>query len=56
MTPKDGAAPHAELIGATRAESRRLMELWWQRMQEAEEDGKPVANVFVMGSLAEILR
>ena len=53
---KDGAAPHADLIGATRAESRRLMEAWWQDMQAAEDAGRPVANVFVMGSLAEILK
>jgi len=51
-----GAAPHSDLIGATRNESRRLMEGWWQEMTTAEEEGKPVANVFVMGSIAEILR
>jgi benzoyl-CoA reductase subunit B len=50
------AAPHAELIGATRNESRRLMGRWWQEMMEAEERGWPVANVFVMGSMAEVLR
>jgi benzoyl-CoA reductase subunit B len=52
----DGAAPHSDLIGATRAESRRLMELWWKDMMDAEEEGRPVANVFVMGSIAEIVR
>jgi benzoyl-CoA reductase subunit B len=55
MTPKDGAAPHAELIGATRTESRRLMEQWWQNLEAADSEGRPVANVFVMGSIAEIL-
>ncbi len=50
------AAPHSELIGATRNESRRLMDLWWKEMMEAEDAGRPVANVFVMGSCAEILR
>ncbi len=52
----DGAAPHSDLIGASKAESRRLMEAWWREMTEAEEAGRPVANVFVMGSVAEILR
>jgi len=50
------AAPHAELIGATRSESHRLIESWWQELTESEQSGRPVANVFVMGSLAEILR
>jgi benzoyl-CoA reductase subunit B len=31
------------------------MEQWWQGLEAAEEEGRPVANVFVMGSLAEIL-
>jgi benzoyl-CoA reductase subunit B len=53
---EDGAAPHSTLIGVTKAESRRLMEGWWRDMTEAEEAGRPVANVFVMGSIAEILR
>jgi benzoyl-CoA reductase subunit B len=52
----DGAAAHSELIGAGRAESRRLMEQWWRQMTTAETEGRPVANVFVMGSVAEILR
>ncbi len=52
----DGAAPQSELIGAGRAESRRLMDRWWRELTEAEEAGAPVANVFVMGSVAEILR
>lgn len=53
---EDGATPHSDLIGATRTESRRLMEGWWGEMTTAEEEGRPVANVFVMGSIAEILR
>ncbi len=40
----------------TRDESRRLMERWWQELTDADEQGRPVANVFVMGSTAEILR
>jgi benzoyl-CoA reductase subunit B len=51
-----GAAPHSGLIGAARTESRRLMESWWQEMAAADEEGRPVANVFVMGSIAEVLR
>lgn len=50
------AAGISGLIGATRAEGRRLMELWWRRLGEADEARRPVANVFVMGSMAEILR
>jgi benzoyl-CoA reductase subunit B len=53
---ESAAAARSELIGATRNESRRLMEAWWADLSEAGETGKPVANVFVMGSLAEILR
>ncbi len=56
MPETDGAAPHSDLIGATRTESRRLMDGWWKAMTDAEEQGQPVANVFVMGSIAEILR
>ena len=48
----DGAAPHSDLIGVTKVESRRLMEAWWREMIEADEAGRPVANVFVMGSVA----
>ena len=40
----------------TREQSRRLMDRWWRELTEADERGTPVANVFVMGSLAEILR
>ena len=53
---EDGAAPRSDLIGQTRNESRRLMEAWWKEMTTAEDEGRPVANVFVMGSVAEILR
>ncbi len=52
---KQPPAPRSELIGATRRESRRLMEGWWQRLSDAAADGRPAANVFVMGSAAEIL-
>ncbi len=45
-----------ERIGATRRESRRLLDLWWQEMTTADETGRPAAYAFVMGSLNEILR
>ncbi len=32
------------------------MEKWWAELAEARETGRPVAYVFVMGSLAEVLR
>jgi benzoyl-CoA reductase subunit B len=32
------------------------MEQWWRELEEADEAGRPVANVFVMGSIAEVLR
>lgn len=43
-------------VTTTRDESRRLMDQWWHELNEAGEQGRPVANVFVMGSLAEIIR
>jgi benzoyl-CoA reductase subunit B len=46
----------ATMAGATRQESRRLMDRWWAELTSADEQGRPVANVFVMGSVAEILR
>ena len=46
------AAPHAEVFGTTRNESRRLMDQWWRELTEADETERPVANVFVMGSMA----
>jgi benzoyl-CoA reductase subunit B len=53
---ESAAAPHADLIGATRNESRRLMDAWWAALSDAGENDGLVANVFVMGSFAEILR
>jgi benzoyl-CoA reductase subunit B len=40
----------------TRDEARRLMDRWWRELTEADAQNQPVANVFVMGSAAEILR
>jgi benzoyl-CoA reductase subunit B len=48
--------PHLQLAGATRTESKTLMDRWWSELTNAEETGTTVANVFVMGSLAEVLR
>ncbi|MFQ5554786.1 MAG: 2-hydroxyacyl-CoA dehydratase subunit D [Acidimicrobiia bacterium] len=47
--------PPLTMAGATRSESRRLMDNWWKGLGEADETEHPVANVFVMGSIAEIL-
>ena len=43
-------------IGFIRNEGRRLMDQWWQEMTAAADAQAPTAYVFVMGSLAEILR
>ncbi|MFQ5517460.1 MAG: 2-hydroxyacyl-CoA dehydratase subunit D [Acidimicrobiia bacterium] len=47
--------PPLSLAGKTRSASRSLMDRWWSQLGESDADGTPVANVFVMGSLAEIL-
>jgi len=47
--------PPLSLAGTTRTESRRLLDGWWQDLTTADERQEPVANVFVMGSIAEIL-
>ncbi len=44
------------MAGATRTQSRQLMDGWWKDLTDADAAGRPVANVFVMGSIAEILR
>lgn len=46
----------AQLVGATRKESRRLLDSWWQEMTASADTGRPAAYAFVMGSLNEILR
>jgi len=46
----------SEMVGATRKESRRLLDQWWQGMTSAADAGRPTAYVFVMGSLNEVLR
>ncbi len=48
--------PPLKLAGTTRDENRKLIREWWAELNAAGEEGRPVANVFVMGSMAEILR
>lgn len=43
------------LLGSARRENRQLMQRWWQDLSAANETGRPVANVFVIGSMMEIL-
>jgi benzoyl-CoA reductase subunit B len=47
--------PPLEHAGESRNESRRLIDAWWQELTRADEEERPVANAFVMGSMAEIL-
>ena len=44
------------LIGRSRTEGQQLIRAWYQELHEAAESGDRTAYVFVMGSLAEILR
>ncbi|MCC6211666.1 MAG: 2-hydroxyacyl-CoA dehydratase [Burkholderiales bacterium] len=39
-----------------RAEGQRLFKEWYAGLEQANERGEPVANVFVMGNAVEILR
>lgn len=47
--------PSMSRAGDTRDESRRLIGTWWNELTEADAQARPVANTFVMGSMAEIL-
>ncbi len=47
--------PTLSHAGDTRAASRVLMDNWWKQLGEADATASPVANTFVMGSLAEVL-
>ncbi|MFV1963356.1 MAG: 2-hydroxyacyl-CoA dehydratase, partial [Acidimicrobiia bacterium] len=47
--------PTLSHAGDTRAASRVLMDNWWKQLGEADAADAPVANTFVMGSLAEVL-
>ena len=44
------------LVGRGAKEGARLFREWFQRLTEAPERGEQAAYVFVMGSLAEVLR
>jgi benzoyl-CoA reductase subunit B len=46
----------AAVVGRGNAEGARLFRLWFDALHRAAEAGKPAAYVFVMGSLAELLR
>ncbi|HIE21886.1 MAG TPA: hypothetical protein EYP73_04735, partial [Acidimicrobiia bacterium] len=55
-TQKVVIRPTLSLAGNTRAASRSLMDEWWTKLSDAAEtSSRPVANTFVMGSMAEIL-
>ena len=45
-----------EILGRGNKEGAELFRQWFEQLNEAAEQGKKVAYVFVMGSMAEILR
>ncbi len=49
------SASAQEILGASRREGRRLMDLWWQQMVEAAQTNHPTAYVFVMAPVSELL-
>ncbi len=51
-----GADSHDGLVGRGMKEGATLFRSWFDRLTGAAADGSPTAYVFVMGSLAEILR
>jgi len=54
-TQKVAIRPALSQAGNTRTASRALMDNWWKQLGEADATAQPVANTFVMGSLAEVL-
>src|SRR3990172_337765 len=48
--------PTDTIVGRGAAEGARLFREWFKSLTEAPEHGKKAAYVFVMGSLAEVLR
>jgi benzoyl-CoA reductase subunit B len=46
----------SSIVGRGNAEGARLFREWFQELDEAARAGRPSAYVFVMGSLAELLR
>jgi benzoyl-CoA reductase subunit B len=50
-------SPHtAEMVGRGNAEGAQLFRHWFEELDETAERGGPAAYVFVMGSMAEVLR
>ena len=47
--------PALSQAGNSREASRSLISKWWERLGDADATATPVANTFVMGSLAEVL-
>ncbi len=50
------ATDQMSIVGRGNAEGARLFREWFDELHHAAETGKPSAYVFVMGSLAELLR
>lgn len=50
------ATDRGDIVGRGAQEGAALMREWFARLDRAAERGEPAAYVFVMGSLAEILR
>jgi len=50
------SAKETGLVGRAEREGRRLFARWYGELAEAARRGEPTAYVFVMGSMAEILR
>lgn len=56
MEPRNVAIrPALSRAGETREASRALIADWWERLGIADATATPVANTFVMGSMAEVL-
>ena len=51
-----GTATPETLVGRGNAEGARLFRAWFDELSQAAEQGRRAAYVFVMGSLAELLR
>lgn len=54
-SPAQGAIENA-IIGRSRSEGNRLFKEWYDELGHADATGEPAAYVFVMGSVAEVLR
>jgi benzoyl-CoA reductase subunit B len=54
MTPDESAPPSP--VGRGITEGAALFRRWFEQLAEAADRGEPAAYVFVMGSLAELLR